>query len=148
MPGNEPENLKRGKEFHRAVQRDWLKTARDGRILPEQTILLGLLGSRRTRKGRIDILVDEITGERNKFLSIAEVKSTDWDRIKPGNITKNLGSHRRQIWKYIEKFIEVDEVDVCPGIIYPESPGTPGLRERIETYLNDYGVQVVWYHEE
>jgi hypothetical protein len=147
MSANEPDNLRRGKEFHREVQRDWMKSARDGKILPEKTILLGLLGCRRADKGRIDILVDEIAGNEEEFVSVVEVKSTDWDRIKPGNITKNLGSHRRQIWRYIEKFIEVDKVDVCPGIIYPDSPKTPGLRERIETYLNDYGIQVVWYRE-
>ena len=148
MSRNEPENLRRGKEFHREVQRDWMENARDGNILPEETILLGLLGRRRAAKGRIDILVDEITGDEKKFVSVVEVKSTDWDRIKPENVTKNLGSHRRQVWKYIDKFIEVDKVDICPGIIYPDSPKTPGLRERIETYLNDYGIQVVWLRDD
>ena len=63
-------NLTRGKEFHREVQRGWMKTAERGRILPEETILLGLFGHRRARKGRIDVLVNEITGDEEKFVPV------------------------------------------------------------------------------
>lgn len=145
----EPKLLKNGKRFHLDVQRDWKHTAKDGRILLEEVIKLFSLshGTSRIRKGRLDILVDEVETEDGPMVSIVEIKNTDWDRIKAKNITKNLGSHRRQIWNYIDEFLENAEVDVCPGIIYPSSPKAPGLRDRIENYLNDYGIQVVWYRE-
>lgn len=47
--------------------------------------------------------------------------------------------------RYIEKYVDVDHTDVCAGIIYPSAPTAPGLKERIEEYLNEYGLQVVWY---
>jgi hypothetical protein len=58
-----------------------------------------------------------------------------------------LGSHKRQVWRYIDRYLDVEKVDVCPGIIYKSPPSTPGLREEIEEYLNEWGLQVVWYEE-
>ena len=58
-----------------------------------------------------------------------------------------MSSHRRQVWRYIEKFVDGDHTDVCAGIIYPAAPSTPGLREDVETYLNEYALQVVWYDD-
>jgi len=91
----------------------------------------------------MDILVDDI-GDR---VAVVEIKATNWDRILPRNITKNLGSHRRQIYKYIEKYLDGEGKTVCPGLIYPTEPETPGLKERIEEYLNDYGIAVAWYRD-
>ena len=39
------------------------------------------------------------------------------------------------------------QIDVCPGVIYPKAPITPGLKDLIENYLNDYALQVVWYDD-
>ena len=89
----------------------------------------------------MDIFVDEASD----FVSIVEIKATHWDRILPRNRQRNLASHRRQVWRYIEKYADVDHTDVCAGIIYPSAPTTPGLKERIEEYLNDYGLQAGWY---
>ena len=137
----EPETLKRGKAFHSRVQEEWKKTA-EGTIVPEHTITLSDL-KKKGKSGRLDIFVGELGG----YISVVEIKSTDWDRIKPKNIQKNLTSHRRQVWKYIEKYLDIEKVDVCPGIIYPRVPDTPGLKSRIENYLNEYGLQVVWYFD-
>ena len=137
----EPKQLRRGKIFQREVQEDWGKTA-EGRINVECTIPL-LDESKRHRRGRMDILVDDIGDQ----VAIVEIKATDWDQILPKNITKNLGSHRRQIYKYIEKYISGEGKTVCPGLIYPTAPATPGLKERIEEYLNDYGIAVAWYRD-
>ena len=141
----EPEILIRGKDFHKLVQRDWKLNVKDGDVLVEHhTTLLGM--SKKTKKlkcGRLDILVDE-TGD---FVSIIEIKSTDWDRVKPRNRQRLLSSHRRQIWRYIDKFVLGKNIDVCPGIIYPKRPVSRGLKIQIEEYLNDYGLQVVWYHD-
>ena len=76
-----------------------------------------------------------------------EIKSTDWDRVKPANRRKLLGAHRRQIWKYIDKYVASPQLIVSPGIIYPRAPTTPGLKELVESVLNEAGLQVVWYYD-
>ncbi|MCD4652401.1 hypothetical protein K8T06_00520 [bacterium] len=140
---SEPKILKAGKLFHKKVQADWKLTAKDGKICPEHTISLSPKGSRHHKHGRLDIFVDD-SGD---FVSVIEIKSTDWDAVKPKNRKKLLGSHRRQVWRYIDRFIDIEKVDVCPGIIYKSPPSTPGLREDVEEYHNDWGLQVVWYEE-
>lgn len=140
----EPKQLRRGKIFQREVQDGWAKTA-EGRINIECTIpLLQPTGGRKKHRcGRMDILVDDIGDQ----VAVVEIKATNWDRILPRNITKNLGSHRRQIYKYIEKYLDGEGKTVCPSLIYPTEPETPGLKERIELYLNDYGIAVAWYRD-
>lgn len=139
----EPVCLRRGKAFHTKVQADWVGTA-EGKIRVEHTIKLLSVDSRmrHMRRGRMDLFVDEV----GDFVVIVEIKATDWDRILSRNIQKNLASHRRQVWRYIDKHHEGDGLDVCAGIIYPSEPKTPGLKERIEDYQNDFGIQVVWYY--
>ena len=140
----EPEPLKRGKEFHRLVQKDWLNTA-EGNINTEHTIRLFDANKQISlnKKGRLDLFVDEM----EDFVSVVEIKGADWDQIKPANIQKNLYRHRRQIWNYISKYHDGDKLDVAPGIIYPSEPKTEGLKERVENYLNDWGIQVVWHFD-
>ncbi|MDP2857137.1 MAG: hypothetical protein Q8P50_04070 [Bacillota bacterium] len=107
------------------------------RVIPLlQTAVTG-----RPRKGRMDIFV----GESDGMVAVAEIKATDWDRIK--HVKRVLQSHGRQVWRYVEKHLDGDGVSVCPGIIYPTAPSTPGLKETIEQYLNDRGLQVVWYED-
>ena len=142
---NEPEQLKRGKKFQAAVQADWEVTAQ-GNICIEATIRLEQIRKKtgRRKRGRMDIFVNEIGVD---YVSVVEIKATDWDLIKDSNITKNLGSHRRQIYKYIEEYLDGEGVSACPGLIYPTAPKTEGLRDRIEEYLGSYGIAVVWYYE-
>ncbi len=142
--GNQPKQLKRGREFEKIVQGDWERTA-EGNPRIECTIplLAGLTPTGRRRKGRMDVFVDDL----NDIVVVVEIKATDWDRILPRNRQRNLASHRRQIWKYIEKFVDGRQQDVCAGIIYPKAPKTKGLKERIEEYLNGHGLQVVWYFD-
>lgn len=59
------------------------------------------------------------------MVTVVEIKSTDWDRVLPRNCQKNIASRRRQVWKYIEKFVDGDEMDLCARIIYPTAPRTP-----------------------
>ena len=141
----EPEILRRGKAFHKRVQEDWEKTATGGQINLEHFIPLSILRKKtnRPKSGRLDIFVDEL----GDFICVVEIKSTDWDKVKEKNRKKLLGSHRRQVWKYVEEYLDVLKVDVCPGVIYPTAPITLGLKDMVEAYLNDYGLQVVWYDD-
>ena len=140
--GSEPEVLRRGKEFHRLVQRDWRIDA-EGNVLPEETIRLLPVRGRHRRRGRIDIFVDDLDG----LVVVVEIKSTEWDAIAPGNRRRLVARHRRQVWKYVDKFLDEDGLDVVPGIIYPSAPRDPEARHEVEKHHNDFGVQVVWYDE-
>ena len=139
----EPEILKTGKEFHRRVQEDWERTAKDGHISAEHRIPLVPKSGHYKKHGRLDIFVDEA----GDFVSVVEIKSTDWDSVLPRNRKKLLGSHRRQVLRYIEHHIDIKHIDVCPGIIYKSAPTNPALKEEIEEYLNNWGLQVVWYED-
>jgi len=139
---NEPKILSRGKEFHKRVQQDWEREA-DGLVSCDRTIhLLGAsYSTARKRSGRMDIFVYELDGS----VSIVEIISTDWDRIKKQNRHHLLASHCRRVWKFIETVTGECDFGVCAGIIYPKHPQSPGLKEEIEEYLNDYGIQILWY---
>ena len=139
----EPEILKKGKKFHKRVQRDWHIDA-EGDIQSEHSItFLGNNSRYVGRKGRIDIFVDQIAG----CVAIVEIKSTDWESIKPQNRRRLVSRHRYQIWKYINSFLETGDVDIVPGIIYPKSPSDTDVTVFIEEYLNECGIQVVCYED-
>jgi hypothetical protein len=38
-------------------------------------------------------------------------------------------------------------MDVCAGIIYPHPPARQLVRDEIEQFLNDRGLQVVWFKD-
>lgn len=140
----EPRQLTRGKRFQRIVQDDFLANSRDGKVVAEERVSLAHLTNPRHLHGRMDIFI----GELGDFVTILEIKATDWDRIKRRNIRRNLWRHQRQLFTYIDKFLKVDDVSVCHGIIYPRPPKTPGLRDLIETLLDEeYGVPAYWYSE-
>ena len=134
----EPRRLKNGKIFQARVQKafgvpeDW-----DYASIFEHTI------RHNERGGRIDILLRD----DKDFVAVFEIKATDWDRIKPKNVTKNLWSHQHQLLRYIDKFLQADDLSVCPGIVYPSAPRTTELRDRVESYLLDYGIPAYWFDE-
>lgn len=141
----EPDVFRRGKEFHQRVQRDWAGEVEGSVVRLEHGILLGLLSGEilHQRRGRLDIFIDQV----DDFVSVVEIKSTDWDRIREPNRQRLLAAHRRQVLRYVDKYLDHDQVSVCAGVIYPRAPAAAGVRERVEQYLNDYGLQVVWYDD-
>jgi hypothetical protein len=140
----EPAQLSRGKRFQKIVQADFVGNTKDGTAQAEATVDLRQLTKVRQATGRADILIAE---DGDDFVTILEIKATDWDRIKPKNIKRNLWSHQRQIFMYIDKYVDIENLNVCPGIIYPYPPTTPGLRELVESYLESYGAPADWYTE-
>ncbi len=80
-------------------------------------------------------------------MTVVEIKSTNWDRVKGANRKRLLASHQRQVWKYVEKYLDRDRVDVCAGIIYLRSPSLHNVRSEVEQFLNNHGLQVVWFNE-
>lgn len=142
---NEPEQLIRGKIFQKIVQEDFSINSKGGNVTLEAFIDFKVLRKTKKKSGRADILITE-DGE-GEFVTILEIKATDWDKIKSKNIKKNLWSHQNQLLRYVEKYIEVDNVDVCLGIIYPYPPQKKDLRNIIESYLENYGAPAYWYNE-
>ncbi|HEV7238326.1 MAG TPA: hypothetical protein VGQ36_03730 [Thermoanaerobaculia bacterium] len=141
----EPDILRRGKEFHRRVQTDWAGEVEKSTVRLEKTILLALLSDtvKRGRRGRMDIFIDKV----EDFVTVVEIKATDWDRVLERNRRKLLGAHRRQVMRYVDQYVDHDHVNVCAGIIYPQSPRGVGLKEMVEQYLNDHALQVVWFDD-
>lgn len=134
----EPEILKRGKIFHKLIQKEWEEEAAGN---PHSERVVRLLTGKR---GRVDILVDDIGADQ---VTIVEVKSTDWDTIKPTNLRRNIRRHIRQIWRYIDSQLELLGLTVYAGIIFPKLPRDPARLKLIELMFEEEGIQVVWHDE-
>lgn len=129
----EPTQLRRGKRFEKKEKAGWTNLG-DGKARFEKHVTTA-----KGRRGRVDIFIDELGG----LVAVVEIKATNWDRIMPHRVRSNILRHARQVWKYVETFIE-DGTVVCPGIVYPKAPRKKGLKEQIEEGLNEQGIQVVW----
>lgn len=133
-----------GKAFQRLVQEDFERHSKGGNARREQKISFEALKRIRKKSGRMDILITEL----GDFVTILEIKATDWDGIKPKNVKKNLYRHQSQLFNYVDKYVEIDKMDVCLGLIYPKPPRKKELREFIEKHLEEkYCVPAYWYDE-
>jgi hypothetical protein len=105
----EPELLRRGKEFHRLVQASWAGEIEKATVRPEHSILFHTASSliERNRRGRLDIFVDRI----DDFVTVVEIKSTNWDRIPIANRRRLLAAHRRQVLRYVDEFLDEQHVN-------------------------------------
>jgi hypothetical protein len=141
----EPAVFRRGKAFHRLVQGNWARTVERQPVRIERSLALGIAegAARPQRRGRMDIFVDQ-TGD---FVTVVEIKSTDWNRIRPANRRRLLASHCRQVYRYVDTYLDRERVKVCAGIIYPKPPRQPDVRAEVEEFLNERALQVVWYDE-
>ena len=139
----EPEALRRGKEFHRLVQAAWSGKINEAEVRAEHSIFLHATTdtTNHHRCGRMDIFIDQVTD----FVSIIEIKSTDWDRIAETNRPKLLAAHARQVLRYVDKYLQHDRISVCAGIVYPKAPSSVYVRSEVERCLNEHGLQVAWY---
>ena len=92
------------------------------------------------RAGRIDIRIDEYGG----FVSIVEIKATNWEMMMPHRIRPNVLRHARQVLRYIYKEVLTDGLQVCAGIIYEYAPSNVRTKHEVEDILFERGIQVVW----
>lgn len=139
---SEPEPLRRGKRFQKIVQSDFGGNTSDESVRFEAPVEL-LKRASPTKRGRADILITD-AGE---IVAVLEIKATDWDKIKPKNVKKNLWRHQNQLYSYVEKFVEVDNKSLSAYIIYPTRPGSDALCKVINDYLEDYGILAHWFDE-
>ncbi len=95
------------------------------------------------RRGRIDLFIDQL----DDFVSIIEIKSTDWDAIGATHRRKLLGAHCRQVLRYVDEYLAHERVNVCAAILYPHAPASNDAQTAVEEYLNEHGLQVAWYRD-
>ncbi|MCP4582394.1 MAG: hypothetical protein GY839_12340 [candidate division Zixibacteria bacterium] len=142
----EPEQLRRGKAFHREIQAEWAQEA-EGTVIPEKGVVK-LTG----RKGRVDVFVND--DEKDGVIAIVEIKASNWDRMTDKAVRRNARRQIKQIWDYIESQIINGEYtalgegkDVCPGIIFPKRPTNVARKKCIEAMFSEEGIPVVWHDE-
>ncbi len=76
----EPKILSQGKKFEKVEKAEWEGKKDAQRVLFEKNIIT--LGG---RQGRADVFIEEFDGS----FSIIEIKSTNWDRMKPHRVRPN-----------------------------------------------------------
>lgn len=137
----EPKKPSEGKRFHKIVQNYWQSSNQSGKLLKEKVLRSDHDINSSSRK-RMDILVTEM----DEMVAILEIKNTFWEKIIPNNINRNLYRHQKQVWNYIEEYVN-EGIDVCPGIIYPKRPNKE-LTKFIEEYHGERGIVIVWFEDE
>ncbi|HZV71411.1 MAG TPA: hypothetical protein VFG10_17770 [Saprospiraceae bacterium] len=141
----EPEQLRLGKLFHRRVQTDWAGTIEGAAVSSEHSVrfIYASRSTKQTNRGRVDIFVNKI----DDFVTVIEIKSTNWDTVK-SNRKRLLDSHCRQTLKYIDEYLNIEAVNVCAAIIYPKSPISKGIKLEVEDYWNQNSFQVLWFEDQ
>lgn len=131
----EPKRLREGKAFHKKVQAEW-KAEAEGHVETEKT------AKKKDRKGRLDVFVSE---DGSEVRAIVEIKNSDWDKMTPQAVRRNVKRQARQVWRYIELQPTVD--GICPGIVFPKRPSDPERLKLIEQLFEEEGIPVVWEDE-
>ena len=132
----EPQRLRAGKDFHRQVQADWRATAQGDVKIEKTTKKPG------GKAGRMDVFVSE---EGSEVRAIVEIKHSDWDKMKPDAVRRNVKRQARQVWRYIESQESLD--GICPGIVLPTRPEDAQRLKLIEELFEEEGIPVVWEDE-
>src|SRR5260370_30089362 len=136
MAKPEPKALRRGKQFHRTVQGDWLQTAQ-GKVYVEKAITKVT-----RRRGRIDVFVDAGDG----LVAVAEVKCSSWDRMSPVALRQNITRQASQIWDYVESQLSAGK-EVSPGVIFPPRPRSKRRVVVSEELFENRRIAGVWQGE-
>ena len=132
---SEPKHLRRGKEFHKKIQKEWHNTEKD---IETEKVMIKPSG----RKGRMDIFVKS----NEKLVAVAEVKASNWDTMTIRAVRRNVRRQASQIWNYIKSQLELRK-EILPGVIFPKRPEDPDRMNLIEKLFEDEGITVVWEDE-
>lgn len=136
--------FRKGKEFERKEKSEFLRLEGGLQVDFEKSVPT-LPGHR----GRIDVLIqaDKHNDRSGRgYCVVIEIKSTDWDNIKPHRIRPNVLRHIGQAYKYFTNFHE-DGKDVILAVCYPHTPSCNKTRQYIEQICTSQWVQVVWTDE-
>ena len=91
----------------------------------------------------MDIFVNVTDDE---LVAIAEIKASDWDRMTPQAVRRNVSRQARQLFKYIDSYLNSGK-DVSPGIIFSHRPKDPERMKLVEQLFDEEGIPVVWDDE-
>jgi hypothetical protein len=131
----ELDRLKKGKQYHKKIQKEWIAEATgDVRVEKRMQKLSG-------KKGRMDVFVQD--GEDRRLVGIGEIKFSDWDRMNLKALKRNVRRQIKQIWDYIDSHLK-REKDVSAGVIFPKRPKDDERTKLIEELFNNEAIQVVW----
>jgi hypothetical protein len=101
--------------------------------------------------GSVDLMVFYIDDDGFQCHVVIEVKNTTWDTTPPGEIVKRLGSHRRQVYGYLEPLeyrARRREIGRPQAIlVYKRRPKSIEMHDVLEEYLGGYGIQIVYKEE-
>ena len=84
------DRLVRGRKFHDVVQSAFLTDLTGATGVREHGWRLASGG-----RGRVDLAI--VTDDHEKMLIIIEIKGTDWDKIRPDRVNRNVQRHIRQL---------------------------------------------------
>ena len=134
----EPSQLRHGKKFHKLIQDAWDDPS-DPTFGAEKPVAFEYPPSADScvRRGRMDVYFDLADGSGG---CIFEIKATSWDRVKYRR--KLLGAHRRQLMKYVDQYLLLNDISVCATVIYPKSPRNGKIRQEVEDYMGEWAIQV------
>jgi hypothetical protein len=138
------ERLAKGRAFHDAVQSAFLTGLANATGFRERCWRLTAGG-----RGRVDLAV--VTDDREKMLIIIEIKGTDWDKIRPDRVKRNVQRHIRQLLAYLDTAIGELEAGQWEGIagalLYPSRPTSAESLACIEAAAAEQAIMVTWYDE-
>ena len=138
----EPPQLIRGRAFERLVK-SYPGNQQGGQFgwlhVHEKTVMVG------GRRRRIDVLIDPAWTDEKPCLAVAEIKSCDWERMKPERVLVNVKRHARQVYRYVDGCPKGQ--DVAPAILYETTPRDDESKRAIEDFLDSQCIQVIWADE-
>ena len=84
--------------------------------------------------------------EEDGLSSIIEVKAPNWNVVAERRVRPNILDHALQMMEYVYPVWE-QGLDVCAGIIYPQTPKSRARKLQNEAALAEQSIQVVWFNE-
>jgi PD-(D/E)XK nuclease superfamily len=138
------ERLTAGRAFHDRVQSAFLTDLADATGFRERGWRLAAGG-----RGRVDLAV--VTDDREKMLIIIEIKGTNWDKIRPDRVKRNVQRHIRQLLAYLDTAISELEAGQWEGVagtlLYPARPASHDTLACIQAVADEQAIMVTWYEE-
>jgi hypothetical protein len=111
------------------------------------------------RKGRIDVLLT-VRDDVETIKVIIELKSTDWSRMRPESVRRNVARHAAQLYSYQghltrdmwdedkQEWVPSGETDaVQMFLVYEQKPADGAVAEEIVALCGGDAIQVVWFDD-
>lgn len=132
------ERIRRGRLFEQKERREWTpeKSGRPSRTAFEAASLFG------HRRGRIDIRL-----EWEDLIVLLELKSTDWNRLRPHRIRTTALRHIAQLYRYVDGELKKGNAGICHGIVYERRPRLAARRQQLAEIFDERCVQLVFRDE-